>query len=141
MLSYSTLAVDVAEADAYATARAYAVWTGNDTVKEAALRRGQDYIAGTYNNRWAVTFTDATAPDEVKFAIIEAAVLELESPGTLSAVVSAAQRVIREKVGALEVQYSDPGKDMLADAIPIVTRIEGLLYGLLRRHVSAIVVV
>lgn len=140
MLSFTDPAVSLAEADAYATARAYAAWTGADASKEAALRRGQDFVAGVYNSRWAVSFANDEAPDVVKFAIVEAAVLELENPGTLSAVVSASQRVVREKVGPLEVQYSDPGADIMADAIPIVTRIEGLLAGLLRRPIPAIAV-
>jgi hypothetical protein len=80
MLSYTDPAVTVAEADAYATARAWANWTGNDTVKTAALRRGQDYIAGAYNGRWATEWDNDAAPEPVRFAIIEAARRELVTP-------------------------------------------------------------
>lgn len=83
MLSYTELAVTIAEADAYATSRAWTNWTGEPTAKNAALRRGQDYIAGLYNGRWNVEFDDETAPELVQFAIIEAARRELVAPGGL----------------------------------------------------------
>lgn len=83
MLSYSMLAVTVAEADAYAQSRAWADWTGDETTKNAALRRGQDHIASLYNGRWNVEFDGATAPELVKFAIITAARRDLIAPGSL----------------------------------------------------------
>lgn len=140
MLSFTDPAVTVSEADAYALARAYAGWTGTDVVKAAALRRGQDFIAGQYNARWGVTFDNDDAPDEVKYAIIEAAVLEAATPGVLSAVVKANERIKRAKAAAVEVEFADGG-DTLAGAVPVVSKIEGLLEMLLARHMPGILVV
>lgn len=130
MLSYTTIAVTVSEADAYATSRAWTDWIGDDAAKTSALRRGQDYIAGIYNSQWNVEFDDDTAPDLVKYAIIEAARRELVSPGSLMPDVVGVERVLREKVGDLEVQYADAGE--LADARPRIGIIEGLLSGLIQ---------
>jgi hypothetical protein len=128
MLSYTQMAVNIADADAYATVRAWTDWTGDDAAKTSALRRGQDYIAGIYNSQWNVEFDGDTAPELVKYAIIEAARRELVSPGSLMPDVVGTERVLREKVGDLEVQYADAGE--LADARPRVGIIEGLLSGL-----------
>ena len=46
--SYFTLA----EATAYFTARGIATWTGSDTVKESAARRGTTYLDNQYRGRW-----------------------------------------------------------------------------------------
>lgn len=48
-------------------------------------------------------------PREVKNATIEAAIRELASPGSLLADENPSQRVIRQKVGPIETQYSDRG--------------------------------
>ena len=41
---------------------------------------GTDYIAGKYNGRWRKDFEYSDVPDEVKFAIAEAALRELVTP-------------------------------------------------------------
>lgn len=130
MLSYETLAVTAAEADAYATLRAWTNWNGEESAKTAALRRGQDYIAGLYNSRWNIEFDDETPPQVVIYAIIEAARRELVAPGSLMPDVVGTERVLREKVGDLEVQYADSNEP--ADARPRLTIIDGLLAGLIR---------
>lgn len=83
MLSLTTLALTVTEADERCTAMGYTDWTGADAVKASALLRGQVYVATTYNGRWASEWTEA--PDAVKFAIVEAARAELTTLGTLTA--------------------------------------------------------
>lgn len=42
----------ISEADAYFTMRGEAGWTGSDTVKENALRRGTTYLENQYRDRW-----------------------------------------------------------------------------------------
>lgn len=130
-ISFTEPAVTSQEADAYAEARAWANWTGDDTVKSAAIRRGQDYIASTYNARWVIEFENDDAPSEVKFAIIEAARRELNAPGSLSPDQERGGRIKRkrEKVdGAVEEETE------WMDGAPAETSfgiIEGLLAGLI----------
>ena len=104
MLSYTSPAVTLAEADAYAAPRLWSEWIGPNDVKSAAIRRGQDFIASRYNARWAVVFDDASAPDEVKQAIILAARAEIAKPGSLagSAAASAVITKERKKVEGIE---------------------------------------
>jgi hypothetical protein len=122
MLSLETIAVTLVDADAYALSRGRA-WTGTNDDKTAALRRGQDYIAGRYNDRWAEDWTDA--PLEVEYAIFEAAVRELAAPGSLSPDFTASQRVLSETVGPLSVTYANTGG--VAASQPVVPLIEWLL--------------
>ena len=42
----------IEEADAYFTARGVTTWTGDNTTKEAAARRGTSYLDNQYRNRW-----------------------------------------------------------------------------------------
>lgn len=133
MLSFITLAVTVADADAYAASRAWTDWTGDETAKSAALRRGQDYIAGLYNGRWNVEFDDETAPEVVKYAIIEAARRELVKPGSLNPDFVAANAVKRKKVkaGPAETETEFAGAGTVEGSRPVIGAIDGLLAGLL----------
>lgn len=83
MLSYTTPAVTVSEASAYLAAAGEA-WAGTDEAKAAAIIRGQRYITGIGNGRWATEWNNNDAPESVKFAIIESARRELVAPGSLS---------------------------------------------------------
>ena len=141
MLSYTEPAVTVEEANDYAEARAWSNWTGADPLKEGALRRGQDYIAGIGNGRWAVEWDNDATPDEVKFSIIEAARRELAAPGSLAPDYVASDVLIRErkKVGVLEkdVQYAEPKN---AGSIrPQIEIIDALLAGHLAQTSGATV--
>jgi hypothetical protein len=133
MLSYTAIAVTVPDADAYAQSRAWIDWTGDEPAKTAALRRGQDYIAGLYNSRWNVEFDDETAPDLVKYAIIEAARRELVKPGSLNPDFVAANAVKRKKVkaGPAETETEFAGAGTVEGARPVIGAIDGLLAGLL----------
>lgn len=147
---------------AYATAAGYTVPAGDIG---AARQRGSTYIDGTYGMRFsgvptggaeqerAWPRTGATAygstlasdviPVRVVNASYEAALLELQAPGSLSAVVSGSSLVKREKVeGAVEVEYAVSDKTDLATAArPVVTVIDGMLAPLLTVALPGILVV
>lgn len=138
MLTVTTLAVTVAEADAYAISRGATDWTGDTTAKTAALRRGQDYIAGMYNNRWTYKepsqgvwvrreWLDTTAPDAVKYAIIEAALREIATPFSLSPdVTPGREKVLTEVKG---IKWQAMGNGTAQSFRPIVTAIDLMLNG------------
>lgn len=130
MLSLTTPIVTPAEASSYIAARSYAGWPAGVPEQEAAILRGQTWLAVTYNGRWVTEWTDA--PEAVEFAVIEAALREARQPGSLGADFVPAERVTmrREKVDVIEeqVQYSDRPASQQA-TIPII---DGLLRGLVR---------
>lgn len=128
MLSFDAMAVTVAEADAYCVGRGLSAWTGDNATKTAALRRGQDYIAGVYNTRWTVAFDDATAPNVVKFAITEAAVREIKVPGSLTPDITLGrEKVLTEVKGIKWTPLKADAK--LNDLTPVLTTIRNLLRG------------
>ena len=133
MLSFTDPAISVAEADSYASLMGYAAWVGDDTVKAAALQRGQMYIAATYNGRWLTAWTNDAAPAEVKYAITEAAIREITAPGSLSPDYTPGKVLKRERVKAgpveSEEEYRDDGG---AAPLPVFSVIDGLLAGLLK---------
>jgi hypothetical protein len=107
MLSYVDEAVPVEDADAYAAARGWTNWTGLESLKVAALRRSQDYIAATYNHRWNSDWDETDIPEEVSYAIIEGARRELVTPGSLSPDVTLGKiKESVEVVGAVKVSYA-----------------------------------
>jgi len=122
MLSYTELAVTLAEADAYAALRAWADWaTGDDAARTAALHRSQDYIAATYNHLWAEEWDNDAAPDEVKYAIIEGARREKASAGSLQPDVTVGKIKTRVKVDAIDISYAQGiGAAAMRPDIPII---------------------
>lgn len=133
MLSYTDPAVTVLEADAYLVAAGQA-WTGTNEAKAAAIIRGQRYVAGIGNGRWATEWDNDAAPEPVKFAIIEAAQRELASPGSLSPDYVASKVIKREKkqVGPLakELEYAEATS--AASVRPDIEIIDQLLASQLR---------
>jgi hypothetical protein len=139
MLSLIEMAVDMAEADAYAQSRGHTDWleasASPDTGREAALRRGQDYIAGRYNARWNIEFDNDDAPEAVKFAIVEAARLELSTAGSLqpnqTETLGQLKRIKERVEGAVEREreFMEGG---VASARPVFLVIDDLLAGLVR---------
>lgn len=126
MLSFDTAAVTVAYADAYAAARALSAWTGDTTAKTAALRRGQDHIAREYNGRWLTEWTDATAPDVVKMAIVEAAIVEIVTPGALAPMVTPAQAKVLTEVKGIKWEALKVGAGV--DGFkPVLTHVAAML--------------
>lgn len=129
MLSLIDPATTPAEADAYHAARGNSGWAGDNAAKTAAIRRAQDALAGKYNSRWMVAFENDDAPTEVKYAIAQAALLEIQTPGVLSPSLErgGAVKRLRERVeGAVEteVEYMDG-----ASVETTFTAIENLLKG------------
>jgi hypothetical protein len=125
-LSFTDPAVTVDEANTYAQARNWLDWDdAEDADREAAILRAQTYIAATYNGKWRDEWDNADAPDNVKFAIIEAARRELARPGSLAPDYDPSGSIKRQRkeVGPLktEVEYAIPADaDGAAPRIPII---------------------
>lgn len=160
---YGTLAA----ADAYFVERANAAWAAaGDGDRLAALVRGSQAVDSLYESRFtgrrtdgydqplswprseAITvngeaIADDALPLALTYAAYEAAALELSEPGSLTPVIVAARTVKREKVGPLETEYAvvDTSDDMVAAARPVLTKLDGLLYPLLRPVLPGILVV
>lgn len=135
-LTFDTLALTVDEADAYAAARGISSWTGAAPDKTAALRRGQDYIAGEYNARWTVEFTDADAPDAVKYAITEAAIREIVTPFSLTPdLVPGREKVLTGVEGITWTPLKTAGG--VSGLKPFITAIELLLADITTRGGAA----
>lgn len=111
MLTLTDDSLTVAEADAYALSRGRTVWlevsSSPPDTKKAAIRRATDFIAGMYNDRWLVEFEPADAPDGVKYAIAEAAIRELEEPGSLMPDLDRGGKIKRLAAGSVEIEYAD----------------------------------
>lgn len=128
-LSYIELVVTPEEADTFAEARGWTDWTGETAVKTAAIRRGQDFIATSYNARWTEEWTMADAPEEVKQAVIIAARQELVQPGSLSPVVTAGPQKVLTEVKGIKWEVVDNGSGRL---VPLIPSINGLLAGIVK---------
>lgn len=145
--------VSVADADAYHSARGNSAWTESSTSpdqgKTAALIRATTFIDGHYRGRWPGTplngrdqalawprenATDAegndVASDEVPREIIattcEAALRELQSPGSLQPDLERGGAIRRLKAGSVEVEYADNALNTTT-----LTLIDDILSGLI----------
>jgi hypothetical protein len=85
MLSYTVPATTAAEVTTYLSAAGVTGWPEAEVDQSAAVMRGQRYVAATYNARWTTDFTNDAAPDVVKHAIAEAALVEAKTAGALTA--------------------------------------------------------
>ena len=131
MLSFTDPAVTVDESDAYASARRWTDWgAASSQDKAAAILRAQTFVAATYNGRWSAQWQNDAAPENVKFAIVEAARRELQAPGSLAPDVNPDGVIKRQSkaVGPLktDIEYAD-GKG----ARPSVPMVGYLLAGLI----------
>lgn len=143
--------IDVSDFKNYADRMGYDLGDKTDVDIEQALRRGTRWIDATYGARFIGEPTDAAQslewprkeafwrgvefgsniiPNQVKNAASEAAWRELTEPGSLSPDFIGTERVLREKVGELEVQYADVSGGV-DDATPVVSVVDGLLSALL----------
>lgn len=156
--------VSVADADAYHTVRENAAWAGETAAKEAALRRATEYLDGLYGSRWAgyaATLDQALGwprayvlaqnrvqgrvaylpSDAVPLVIVraccEAALRELESPGSLTPDVYPGERVVSETVDVLSVDYAPGGSP--TDVLPVLVSVGRLVAPLLRSSAGALV--
>jgi hypothetical protein len=145
----------------WATAAGYTVPAG--TVA-AARQRGSLFIDGNYGARFPGTPTGgleqerewprtgasdrygnaidaATIPTRVINASYEAALRELQSPGSLAPDITPGKVKKRVKVeGAVEVEYA-VGQGTAAEQQPVITVIDGLLAPLLTQAMPVILVV
>lgn len=141
MLSYSSPAVTTAEAIAYTAARAMS-WPAASADQEAALMRAQSWMASAYNTRWTIQFENNDAPELVKFAIIEAAVIEAAQPGALrtAALTESQEKVLTRVEGISWTPREKTDWDSPAKRVP---HIEEMLRPIIsyRRLVGGAVVV
>lgn len=126
MLSYTDLAVTATEASDYLGAAGVAV-----LLTETDLMRGQRYVASRFNARWTVRFDADSVPDPVKFAIIEAAVVEKRAPGSLSPTSTPATDKVLVAAGKLQWERVR-GAGGADSYIPRIAVVEGLLAGMIR---------
>ena len=136
-LSNANSYASVAYADDYAATRGLTAWTGTTAVKEAALVRATDYMEATYRGSWLgyrASQTQALSwprsnvevdlfpipanivPVPVTNACVELAIRAL----TEDLLADLGQRVKREKVDVLEVEYADGSDAVLR--FPLVSR-------------------
>jgi hypothetical protein len=129
MLSYTEPAITTAEADAYIQQIGDAEWSAADEVtKNAAIIRGQRYIATAYNARWWPAWEDGDEVCEpVKNAVAEAARVELTSPGALSPIVPAGPQKVLTGVKGITWQIVNDGSGRRIAFLPTV---DALLAGL-----------
>lgn len=126
MLSHTTLAVTAEEADDYVGAAGIAI-----KMNETDLMKGQRFIASRFNGRWRCPWeSDDPVPDAVKWAIIEAALVEKQTPGILSPVQRPGDKVL---VAAGKLQWERVKGAGGADGyVPRIAAVEGLLGPLVR---------
>lgn len=95
----------------YAISRNRVAWldapSSPPEIKRAAIRRATDFVAATYNSRFTVEFAPDDVPQEVAFAISEAAVRELEEPGSLSEDLDPNGRIQSMHAGSVNITYAD----------------------------------
>lgn len=137
---------------AYMTAAGYVVPAGTIS---AARQRGSVYVDGTYAARfpgvptggvdqereWPRTGAEdfygnaidpSAVPQRVINASYEAALIELQNPGSLSVTFDPAQRVKRQKVDTIEREFFDPAAgSFFAPNAPVSSIIEGILMPLI----------
>lgn len=150
--------VSVPDADTYHTSLGNTGWdspggaSASTEQKEAALRRASRFLSDSFkwkgfpvkgrdqNLAWPRFYVSDDEdygieadeiPIELKRATYEIALLELITPGTMTPSVTESQRVKREKVGPLEVEYLATRTDAWADR-PVVTKVIDMITPLLR---------
>lgn len=121
---------------------------------DAALLRGSEYIDGKYRSSFSGTkaggrsqdrewprsdATDAAGetidytevPREVEWATYEAALRELQVPGSLLPDYVQSERVTSERVGPLAVSYANSASQQASDTYPVIGIIDRILAPLL----------
>lgn len=126
MLSFTDPAATTAEATTYLTAVGATGWPTDEALQAQAIMRGQRYLAARYNARWLAEWSNDAAPDQVKYAIAEAALLEARAPGSLSVVSNPSTDKVLVQAGKLAWERVAGGSGW----VPRSSIIEGLLAGL-----------
>lgn len=148
----------VEAADAYHAARGNTAWAGDPAAKEAALRRGTEYLDGLYRSRWlgrlavpgqglcwpracACTADGVLPSDAIPAALVraccEAALREIQDPGGLTPDILPGERVVSETVGPLKVDYAAIRAP--TDVLPVIVAVERLVAPLLRSAAGTLV--
>lgn len=154
----------VSAADAYFLARGVEAWAlFAPSLKAASLIRGSTYVDGRYLLKFSGTKTGGRAqerawprtgaedsdgaaidpnvvPVEVEQASYEAALIEGTKPGSLTPVLSGSNLIKSKTVGALSVEYFEPGGGIL-DLRPMVILIDEILAPIITRIVVPVLVV
>lgn len=146
-LSNADALIALADVDTYHTNLGNSTWTGDNADKEAAIRRASLYLTNSYT--WAGNKINAreqalawpragvidgdgygvasdAVPKEIKDACSELALRELVTPSSLTPDVTPSEAVKREKVGDLEVEYSNPATNA-STATPIISIVNDLV--------------
>ena len=150
-LSNANSFISLAYANTYFTDKAISAWTGSDKAKEAALIRATAYLTIAYiwkgskiNGRsQALAFprsgvydlegyevAENAVPSEIQKAAAELALLELITPSTLNPAVKLSERVSREQIGQISVEYVNSNISASAD-ITVVPYVMNLISGLI----------
>jgi hypothetical protein len=145
----------VDDATTYHVANGNAGWASEGSspsdALEAAIVRASSYIDRTYRARfpgsrkngraqglewprlrakdiYGEAIGDSEVPLEVRMATAEAALRELQAPGSLSPDYVASEKVVSERVGPLAVTYSDKlSSSGPGSTTPVVSIIDGIL--------------
>lgn len=154
-LSDADALISVSYADTYHSSRGNSTWvtatSPADTDKEQAIRRASTFLRDSFtwqgwklNQRaqamaWPRTgvvdqdgyaVSSSEVPDEIQRACAELALRELVTPGTLNPDVTLSNQAKREKVGSIEVEYTNIRTDAYASR-PVVTIVQDIVGPLL----------
>ncbi|WP_426287543.1 DnaT-like ssDNA-binding protein [Luteibacter sp. E-22] len=137
--------ISVADADAYFSARGNEAWAALDTTsKEQALRKGSDYMAGTYGPQWKGERVSTTQALDWPRKCVRVGCFDLPSTAVPSAVARAnAEMAVRSIGGDLQADQSSQVKQETVGPITVVysdgarqgvkyAAVDGLLGALLR---------
>lgn len=130
MLSFTDPAVTAEAATTYLQAGGATGWPVDATARAQAIMRGQRFIAARYNARWLTEWDNSDAPEQVQYAIAEAALLEAVTPGSLKVVSNPATDKVLVQAGKLAWERAK-GANGAFGWWPRVSIIEGLLAGLI----------
>jgi hypothetical protein len=143
--------ISLAYANTYFTDKGVSSWSGTDASKEAALVRASSYLTTAYlwkgskiNERsQALAFPRSgvydlegyevaqdAVPIEIQISTAELALLELLTPSTLNPAVKLSERVSREQIGQISVDYVNSNISASSDIV-VVPYVLSLISGLI----------
>lgn len=144
-------------ADNYHTAKGTTTWTGEDSLKEAAIRRATAFLSNSYTWQGVRTKGRSQAlawprsgvvdqegygiaaseiPIEIQNAVAEIALRELVTPGAMTPDFKASDLVKREKVGPIETEYAL--SNVTADSQrPVLTVVRDMVSQFMCREASS----
>ncbi|NOQ31793.1 MAG: hypothetical protein GQ570_11785 [Helicobacteraceae bacterium] len=117
---------DVAFVDAYFLKRNETSWTGSNTEKEAYIYKAMDYIEAVYGQNWVGTTLNDTQgltmprlynsqtiyPLALQNAVCLMAMEVLHLGDNEKLMINVSQRVKKEKVASIEVEYSEYSSEL-----------------------------